>query len=91
MPNLTESNRPAPSTRQLVESALEMLKQNVEQHIERGNQLERLYLGWQQSWQWHFDELQFRIEKLESRVVPRLAIGPQCPQLSLISHQEDVA
>ncbi len=87
----SESDRPSPTTLQLVDMALQMLKQNVEQNIEQGMRLERLYVGWRQSWQSQYDQLRNRIETLETRIAPWVVEQVQGPQLSLISHQDDAA
>jgi hypothetical protein len=91
MPFSSDSNQPSSSTLHLVDMALQMLKQNVEKHIEQGMRLERLYVGWRHSWQTQYDQLRNRIETLETRVSPWVAERVQGPQLALISHQEDAA
>ncbi len=87
----TESDCSSFPNVRLIEQALKTLKQSISTHLEQETRLERLCLGWQQSWLSQFEQLRTRVEKLEARLAPWMTDHVEGPRLALMLHQEEVA
>jgi hypothetical protein len=48
-----------------------------------------LYLGWQQKWSSHCDQLRTQIETLETRLSPWMFERSEGPRLAVISQHEE--
>ncbi len=68
-----------------LETAVVTLRHRFEQHADQEHRLHSSYLGMQQSWQTHFQQMSRQMSTLEGLLATWMQPASNAPQLSLVS------
>lgn len=68
-----------------LETAVLTLRHRFEQHLDQEHRLRSCYLGMQQSWQTHFQQMGAQMSILEGLLATWMQPASHSPQLSLVS------
>lgn len=71
-----------------LETAVLTLRHRFEQHVDQEHRLRSCYLGMQQSWQTHCEQMTSQMSMLEGLLATWMQPAPNAPQLSLVSGPE---
>lgn len=68
-----------------LETAVMTLRHRLEQHLDQEHRVRSCYLGMQQSWQTHFQQMGAQMSMLEGLLATWMQPGSNSPQLSVVS------